>query len=471
MLLIRCVVASLLLMSTTVHAGIDQPGTLRVDYTHSGNALQEIFSLDRMIEEPLPWPGNADQRIDRLNRGAYFFDVVDLASGEVLYSHGFSSIFGEWQTTPEARTESRSFGESLRFPMPDKTVRIRLYARDDRNQFSMVWTHDINPADIDLQRAHPPLQSPLVAIRKNGDPKDKVDLLILGDGYTESERAKFVADARRLSDALFAVSPFKERASDFNVWALMEASPESGVARPSSGLHRWTPLGTRYDAFGSERYVLTFDNRAFRDLAQNAPYEFTEILVNNETYGGGGIYGLYSTAAASSEWAPYLFVHEFGHHFAGLADEYYTSPVSYETGGSDRREPWEPNVTAAHDRSNLKWRNRVEEGTSLPTTWPKAEFEKHQREYQKIRAELRKNNKPESEMNALFHREQAIEEKLFMSSENNARVGLFEGANYEATGYYRSQMNCVMFTRTQTFCRVCSDAIEAVIDAYASKSR
>ena len=462
------IVATTLLLLGAGSANAAQPATLRVDYTHSGNALQEIYSLDRVVLEPLPWPGNPERPIDNLDRGAYLFEVADPASGDVLYSRGFSSIFGEWRTTSEARQQNRSFGESLRFPKPDKPVRIRLYARDDRNRFSMVWTQDIDPDGVDVRRAHAPLDSPPVAIRDNGEPKDKVDLLILGDGYTAAERGKFEDDARRLSDALFAVSPFRERAKDFNVRALMAASPESGVARPSSGLYRWTPLGTRYDAFGSERYVLTFDNRAFRDLAQNAPYEFVEILVNNETYGGGGIYGLYSTAAAGSEWAPYLFVHEFGHHFAGLADEYYTSPVSYETGSSERREPWEPNVTAMRDPARLKWRKRIGPGTPLPTPWPKAEFEEHQRESQKTRMQLRKENRPESEMDALFHREQRIDEALFMSSDNRKRVGAFEGANYEATGYYRSQMNCAMFTRTLEFCRVCSDAIDAVIDQYST---
>jgi hypothetical protein len=355
--------------------------------------------------------------------------------------------------------------------MPEKPVRIRLYARDDRNAFSMVWTLDVDPADSGVRSAHAPLASPLVTIRSNGEPQDKIDLLILGDGYTEVEREKFIADARRLSDALFAVSPFKDRAKDFNVWALMAAAPQSGIARPSSDLHRWTPLGTRYDAFGSERYVLTFENQALRELAQNAPYEFVEILVNNETYGGGGIYGLFSTAAAQSEWGPYLFVHEFGHHFAGLADEYYTSPVSYETGSTERREPWEPNVTALRDPSLLKWRDRVTNETPLPTAWPKVAFEEHQREYQEIRARLRSERKPEAEMNALFHKEQRLEESLFMSSDNKSRIGAFEGANYESKGYYRPQMNCVMFTRTGTFCQVCSDAIESVIDLYTPQRK
>lgn len=462
-LMIRAAILSVAL-STLAQAG--QPATLRVDYVHSGNAMQELYSLDRVVLEPLPWPGHSSQHIDRLDRGAYFFDVVDADSGEVLYSRGFSSIFGEWRTTAEARRQNAAFSESLRFPKPDKPVRVRLYARDDRNAYSMVWTRDIDPDDVDVRRAHAPLPSPLVAIRENGPPEDKVDLLILGDGYTEKERGKFIADAKRLSDKLFSVSPFRERARDFNVWALMAASPESGVARPSSGLFHWSPLGTRYDAFGSERYVLTFENRAMRDLAQYAPYEFVEILVNNETYGGGGIYGLYSTAAASSAWSDYLFVHEFGHHFAGLADEYYTSPVSYESSG-ERREPWEPNVTALRDPARLKWQARVRPGTPLPTPWPKAEYEKHSREIQAERLELRQENRPEADMDALFTREQAFVEHLFASSEFKQDVGAFEGANYEASGYYRSQLNCVMFTRTGNFCHVCSDAIEASIDQYS----
>jgi hypothetical protein len=160
------------------------------------------------------------------------------------------------------------------------------------------------------------------------------------------------------------------------------------VSRPSTGVHHASPLGTRYDIFGSERYVLTTDNRALRELAQYAPYEFIEILVNNETYGGGGIFGQFSTAAADNDWANYLFVHEFGHHFAGLADEYYTSPVAYATGG-ERREPWEPNATALQDPAKLKWKKFVKAGTPLPTPWPKQAYETASRAYQKERAALR----------------------------------------------------------------------------------
>ena len=440
--------------------------TLRVDYIHSGNALAESYALDRIVIEPLPWPGNPARPIDDTNRGANLFEVVDPANGTVLYSRGFSTLFAEWRTTEEAQKLSRAFQESLRFPVPDKPVRVRVLTRDERNAFSVVWSIDVDPASRDIERKVGPAPAQPIAIRNNGPSEKKVDLLILGDGYTAAESGKFAADAKRLSDRLFKESPFLERAADFNVWALMVPTPQSGISRPSTDNYRWSPLGTRYDIFGSERYALTLDNRAFREIAQFAPYEFVEILFNNETYGGGGIFGQFSTAAAGSDWAEYLFIHEFGHHFAALADEYYTSPVAYQSGEA-RPEPWEPNVTALHDPSQLKWASKVKQGTPLPTPWPKAEFEKYQREYQKERGELRAANKPESEMNALFRREREFTEKLLAKGEFSKSVGAFEGANYQASGYYRSQAQCIMFSRTDHFCDVCADAIEAVIDLYS----
>jgi len=456
--------ASLMLSVAGAHAEV--PPTMRVDYIHSGNALQESYALDRIVIEPLPWPGNPARPIDDTNRGANLFEVVDPKTGEVLYSRGFSTIFGEWRSTEEAQKLSRAFQESLRFPLPSKPVRVRLLARDERNAFSVVWSVDVDPASQDIERKVGPAAGTPIAIRNNGPSASKVDLLILGDGYTAAEAGKFAADARRLSDRLFSVTPFRERAGDFNVWALMVPTPQSGVSRPSTGAYRWSPLGTRYDIFGSERYALTLDNRAFREIAQFAPYEFVEILFNNETYGGGGIFGQFSTAAASNEWAEYLFIHEFGHHFAALADEYYTSPVAYRS-GEERPEPWEPNVTALRDPSRLKWKDKVRSTTPLPTPWPKEQFEQHQRAYQKERSELRAANRPESEMNALFRRERTFTDKLLDEAANSNVVGAFEGANYQASGYYRPQMQCIMFTRTDHFCEVCADAITTIIDLYS----
>jgi hypothetical protein len=222
----------------------------------------------------------------------------------------------------------------------------------------------------------------------------------------------------------------------------------------------------RYDIFGSERYALTLDNRAWRELAQHAPYDVVQILFNSETYGGGGIFGQYSTAAAGNDWANYLFVHEFGHHFAGLADEYYTSPVAY-TAAPARIEPWEPNVTALLEPASLKWKHLVSPATPLPTAWPKAGFETFQRANQARRAELRAQRRPESEMSALFTAEQAHTERLFAEAPHRDAIGAFEGANYQATGYYRAQMQCLMYSRSDAFCRVCHDAVEAIIDLYS----
>jgi IgA Peptidase M64 len=309
----------------------------------------------------------------------------------------------------------------------------------------------------------------LLGIRENGDPAHKVDLLLLGDGYTTADMDKFEADAKRLADRLFAVSPFRERAADFNVWALAVPVPESGISRPSTGVQRYSATGARYDAFGSERYILTLDNRAFRDLAQYAPYEFVEIMVNNETYGGGGIFGQFSTVAADNDWADYLFVHEFGHHFAGLADEYYTSPVAYAAADHPTAEPWEPNVTALLDPAQLKWRGEVRPRTPLPTPWPKAVFEDYAREVQARRRQLRAEQRPEAEMSDLFHEEQDHVEALFADTRYRDAVGAFQGANYSATGYYRPQMQCLMFTRADAFCDVCRHAIEQIIDLYTSR--
>jgi hypothetical protein len=457
-------VASLLTCAVTFAQAA--PPTMRVDYLHTGNALEEHYALERVVIEPLPWPGNTARPIDDSNRGANQFEVVDPKTGRVLYSRGYSTIFGEWRTTEEAQRLSRGFQESLRFPKPEHPVRIRVLARDERNAFSVVWSFDVDPNAMDVERRNAPPAVRVIPIRGNGPPEKKVDLLILGDGYTAAEADKFEADARRLTDRLFSVEPFKKRAWDFNVWAIMAPATESGVSRPSNGTYHWSALGTRYDIFGSERYVLTLDNRAFRSLAQYAPYEFVEILFNNETYGGGGIFGQFSTAAASSEWADYLFVHEFGHHFAALADEYYTSPVAYQS-GEERPEPWEPNVTALQDPAQLKWKGKVKAGTPLPTPWPKSEYEAYEREYQKKRVELRAANRPEAEMNALFRKERDFTEGLMSKAPNRSVIGAFEGANYQSSGYYRSEMQCVMFSRIDRFCQVCSDAIEDIIDLYS----
>ena len=455
--------ATLLICSIAVFAA---PQTMRLDYYHTGNAKQEVFSIDRIQIEPLPWPGDMSKTIDDTNLGKYFFEVRDRATKRVLYSRGFASIFGEWETTDEATTMMRTFSESLRFPAPNAPIDIVLKKRDAKNSWRDIWSTGVDPKDIFIDRSKVPPPARLIAIQKMGDPATKVDFVILGDGYTAREQKKFAADARRLTEVLFATSPFKEHRRDFNVWALCPPAAESGISRPSTGIYHDSPLGASYDAFGSERYMLTFDNHALRKVAQFAPYEFIEILANNRTYGGGGIFNLYSTVAADNAFANYVFVHEFGHHFAGLADEYYTSEVAYTT-PPERTEPWEPNATALLDPARLKWNDLVTPNTPVPTPWDKETFENYSREIQKRRGQLRKDKRPESEMEALFREERTHEQAMFAREKYAGRVGAFEGANYEARGYYRPEVDCIMFSRTDHFCSVCRHAIEHIIKMYS----
>jgi hypothetical protein len=463
--MLRPAVRPLLLSLAALACLAAPPRTLRVDYGHTGDSASERFGVDRLVLEPLPWPGDPGKAVDTSNLGKYCFEVADKATGKLLYSRGFASIYGEWETTDEAKSLSRTFSESLRFPQPDAPARIQVKKRDERNAFKVIWTFDLDPKDPLIERAPAPDAGGLITLQKAGDPADKVDVLILGDGYTASERGKFEAQARKVMELLFEQPPFKEHRKDFNVWALCPPAKESGISRPSTGVHKRTPLGTTYDAFGSERYVLTFDNRAFRDIAAQAPYEFVEILVNAETYGGGGIHNLYSTASAGNSTIGYLFVHEFGHHFAGLADEYYTSDVAV-TNSPSRPEPWEPNATA--DPKHPKWGALLTPSIPLPTPWKKDEFEAHSHAYQKERRAIRAANKPEAEMDALFAREKVFETKLLGTDAHSGKVGAFEGANYEAKGYFRSQEDCLMFTRDDVgFCAACRAAIERVIGQYA----
>ena len=446
------------------------PRTLRVDYYHTGNSHEEWFSLDRVVLEPLEWPGNLNKAIDESQLGNYLFEVRERASGKLVYSRGFNSVFGEWRTTEEALHGNRTFSESLRFPSPDAPVEVSLKERDGsgfQGLWKEVWKTVVDPNDKFVDRSRPPSPGALMELQKMGDPATKVDLLVLGDGYTAAERGKFEKDARRFMEALFSTSPFSEHRKDFNVWGLCPAAEESGVSRPSSGIYRRSPVGAQYDTFGTERYVLTTENRVLRDVASFAPYEFIEILVNGQTYGGGGIFNQYATVAIDNLWAGYVGVHEFGHQFAALADEYYTSDVAYLP-PEKKTEPWEPNATALLDPANLKWKDLVEAGTPLPTPWDKEEFDRFERDIQRQRKELRAAGKPEAEIDELFRKEREKEDAMLGSQKYAGKVGAFEGANYEAKGYYRSEVDCIMFTRHNKFCAVCRRAIERVIGMYAN---
>jgi hypothetical protein len=441
-------------------------GTLRLDYFHTGTAAEERFSLDEVVAEG-PWPGPPSQVLDTSGSGKYRFEVREAGTGTVLYSRGFASVFGEWETTEEARTVARTLHESVRFPEPRGKATVVISKRGADGAFREAWSVEVDPAapTVDRSGAPPWRAWPVI---ESGPPAEKVDVVLLGDGYTAAEMEKWHRDARRLAETLFAVPPFQDRRRDFNVWAVDTPAARSGVSRPSDGVWRRSPLGARYDAFGSERYVLSFDNKSVREAAAAAPYEFTLIVANDGKYGGGGIHNAYATVSADNAFTPYVLVHEFAHHFAGLADEYYTSSVAYAAAPAARPEPWEANVTA--DAQAAKWKDLLTPGVALPTPWPKEAFEKRQAELQAERRRIRAEKRPEAEMEALFRREK--EEMTHLLGPAAGPVGAFEGAMYEARGYYRPQADCIMFTRDEVgFCAPCRRALERVIALYAPSGR
>ncbi|MFO7844509.1 MAG: M64 family metallopeptidase, partial [Bacteroidales bacterium] len=289
--------------------------TMRLDFFHTGNSATEHFAVDKILSDG-SWHGSKNVLIDELELGPYFFEVIDKETNQLLYSRGFASIFGEWQTIPEAKEVWGTFHESIRFPWPLKPVTVIVKKRDANYDFQPIWTTDINPDARQVNPADIKHTEEVVAIHESGDPNEKLDIVLLGDGYTQEEMEKFVADAERVTDYLLSVEPYKSRKNDINVWAVKTPSQVSGISRPHPGIYKRTALSAHYSSFDSERYVLSYDNKTIRDVASAAPYEFTSILVNERTYGGGGIYKLYTTLAADNKFAKYLMVHEMGHHMA-----------------------------------------------------------------------------------------------------------------------------------------------------------
>jgi len=438
--------------------------TMRVDLYHSGTATAERIALDRVRIEG-PWPGSRTRLLDDSNLGKYLVEVVDLSTNLTLFSHGFDDIYGEWAETPEAVAGTwRTIEEAVRVPEPRRPVQLRLRKRDAHAAFVELWTTVIDPASRFVDRAPVP-PADVWTIAEHGDPSVKVDLLVLGDGYAAEEMERFHDDARTLTDALFEAEPFRSRRDDFNVRAIDTPAAQSGISRPRAGVFRGSPLGARYNTFDAERYVMTLRDRAWRDVAAAAPYDVVLILVNDRKYGGGGIYGLYSTAAARSSYATYLVIHEFGHHFAGLGDEYYTSPDVFEHPEGELPEPVAPNVTALHDPEHLKWADLATEGVPVPTPWNKQEYDRRSREIQARRAELRAAGAAEEELEKLFDEERAEMTQLLGDERYAGAVGAFEGAQYQPQGLYRPSADCIMFTRDDVgFCAVCRRAIERAID-------
>ncbi|MCP4290479.1 MAG: peptidase M64 [bacterium] len=455
--------------------------TLRIDYYHTGNSFEEIISLDQLWRQGM-WSGSRLHLLDDLNLGRYYQKVYDAATGELIYSKGFDSYYGEWKTTgPAAEGIRRTYHESALIPFPRNSVEFALEVRQKDKSMKEIYRVKIDPQWHMIREDKLDDDVMVMKAAYNGNPHGCVDIAILGDGYTAEEEGKFRDDVQRFSDLMLGYEPYKSMSQKFNIWGVLKPSQESGCDEPSRGVHLNTALGCTFDSLGSERYMLTEDNRVIRDVAANAPYDVLYIMVNHERYGGGGIYNLFCTFTSDNQWSEFVFLHEFGHSFAGLADEYYSSSTAYNDFYPAGQEPNERNITALVNSSLPKWAHLLTEGTSIPTPWKKAEYDAMDAEYNRGRAEQNRNianlmkngGKPQeiaaakAEGEAWSKSHQARVDEWFRNSEFFGQVGAFEGGGYVSEGMYRSEIDCIMFTKgLKKFCAACTAGIQEITRQY-----
>ncbi|NVO02588.1 MAG: peptidase M64 [Bacteroidetes bacterium] len=395
--------------------------TLRVDYFHGGNKDNEYYFLDEYKEEPF-WGGSKVNLIDHFNYGNYMFKVFDKSSNTLIYSLGYSTLFTEWQSTDEAKKLSKSFTETIVLPYPKKTVRIEFYSRKNKAQtWNKKFELEVDPTSYFISHERKNQYNPFKVI-DNGDPETKLDIVFIPDGYTREQMSDFKKDCERFAGYILNSAPYNEVKNQINIWGVEAPSEESGTDIPGDQIWKKTVANSTFYTFDSERYLMIYDTKTLRDLAANTPYDQIVILVNSDKYGGGGIYNDYATIAAKNSNADFVAIHEFGHSFAGLGDEYYTSDVAVEDFYPSNIEPWEPNLTTLVS-FDKKWKSMLAPGTAIPT---------------------------------------------LVTEESKTKVGVFEGGGYVAKGVYRPMFDCTMKSiQYNNFCPVCKAAIKEMVKYYS----
>jgi hypothetical protein len=419
--------------------------TMRIDYYHSGDARQEDIQMDQIYRQGA-WAGNPERLLDPFNNGKYYVMFYDLASNNLIFSKGYNTYFSEYQTTDKAiKGVKRTYHETILAPYPIDKVLMLIQVRDRQNILRPFFSTVIDPSDYHIIRETPQRADLILKPLQNGDPHKKVDLVILSEGYSAEEQNKFKEDLEKRVTLMFGYEPYKSRQDEFNIFGVFSPSSQSGVDEPRENIYRKSVLNASFNALDLERYLLTEDNRTMRDMAGQVPYDAVMIMVNHQRYGGGGIYNQYAIFTAASPFTEKVFIHEFGHSFAGLADEYYGSSVSYNDFYPAGIEPTEPNITSLLNPDRPKWKNEVMPGKALPTEWQKAEYDSLAgvKDSYKLRAQFMKRNK--------LH----------------GKVGFFEGAGYSSKGLYRPMLDCIMFSNeSPEFCEVCRQAIQRMINYY-----
>ena len=400
--------------------------TMRIDFFHIGDAKEELITIDQIYQQGI-WAGNPKNLIDPFNNGKYYIKIYDVASNSLIYSRGFNCIFGEYTTTdPAINGVKRSYHESALIPYPKKTIIFILEGRDKQNMLRPVFSKKIDPDAIQIIKEQPATDITVYKSAHHGNPHKKADIVLIAEGYTQKEYNKFKEDVDHYTELFFNTKPYKKYKKKFNIYGVFKASAESGVDEPRQGSFKNTAINSSFNALNLERYLLTEDNKSYQDIAAAAPCDAIIIMVNSERYGGGGIYNFYALTTVDHRLSDNVFLHEFGHSFAGLADEYYSSEVAYNEFYPKGAEPPEPNITAYLNPDNLKWKKLLSSNVEIPTDITKEEYK------------------------------------------SPGTVGLYEGAGYSAKGLYRPEADCIMFSNSDMiFCKVCEQAIIKMIKFYS----
>ncbi|MFP4059503.1 MAG: M64 family metallopeptidase [bacterium] len=392
------------------------PKTLRMDFNHFGNADMERILFKEFQEESF-WAGSRVNLIDTFRYGEYFVEMTDKSSDQVIYSRGFSSLFAEWRTLPEANFIENIFYEVIKLPFPMHPVRIIIYKRNREMVFEELFSIDYVPGET-LTRREKVRNYPVKHLLQNGEPAQKVDVVFIPEGYTKKDKKKFRDDAKRFMNYIVNWVPYKNYKSKFNFSIIEAWSIDSGTDIPHEDTWKSTLLGSTFSTFGMNRYISITDIETMHDVASLVPHDQIIVLVNSDAYGGGGIYNFYTVCTSDNENAEFLVGHEFAHAFAALADEYEAPSLNYSGYYVKGKEPERPNITTL-DNFGMKWKHMVHDTIPVPT--------------------------PENE-----HYDNV--------------VGVFEGALYQKEGVFRPFIDCSMRSAlVDNFCPVCVKTIESFI--------
>lgn len=398
--------------------------TLRIDYIFSGTSKTQHIAL-QSLSKTKGWYGRRHHLGEQLLRGNGQLVVLDAASKDTVYQHSFSSLFQEWQSTEEATRLERSFDNAFLIPYPKRPVEVVCTLTDTHNRVTSELRHIVDPNDILIRDRSMHLQTPWRYIWKGGDSRECIDIAIVAEGFNEEQMPDFLAMCDTTMLALMSHEPYRSMMHKFNFVAVMPRSVQNGVSIPRKNLWFDTALGSHYDTFYTDRYMTIPSVGRLFDLCTGIPFEHFIILANTTQYGGGGIYNSYTIASAKSPRSKLeVIVHEFGHSFGGLADEYYYDDM-YETWYPADTEPWEPNLTTLVDFGS-KWQDLLPAGTAIPTV-------------------------PDGK-------------------DLTTKVGVYEGGGYQSKGVYRPTQECRMkVNEVKEFCPVCQRAIHRLINFYTEK--